>query len=175
MKNIFISIAIAVLTFGCATQLKIETDSDKLYDLSIYNTFSIESLDVIEEPSQISINTILLQRVARSIEQSLTKRGFKKSTEPNMVVRFYIATDREIDRTRNYGSSYAYRRGHFDDPIQRYYQVDKDAITIRFHDAKTDEVVWYAFSRFKRSTGPKEQEEVNALVEEAISSFKVNL
>ena len=173
MKNIFIFIAIVLLTAGCATQLKIETDSDKVYDLTIYNTFSIESFDVIEEPSQISINPILLQRVARSIEQSLAKRGFKKSTEPNMIVRFYIATEREIDRTRNYGSSY--RRGHFDDPIQKYYQVDKDAITIRFHDAKTDEVVWYAFSRFKRSAGPKEQEEVNALIEQAIYSFEVNL
>jgi len=173
MKNTFIISVIILLATGCATQLKIETDTDKVYDLSIYNTFSIESFDVIEEPSQISINPIMLQRVARSIEQSLLKRGFKKSSEPNMIVRFYIATEREIDRTRKYGSSY--RRGHFDDPIERYYQVDKDAITIRFHDAKTDEVVWYAFSRFKRSTGPKEQEEVNALVEEAISSFKVNL
>ena len=173
MKNTFIIGVIILLVTGCATQLKIETDTDKVYDLSIYNTFSIESFDVIEEPSQISINPIMLQRVARSIEQSLLKRGFKKSSEPNMIVRFYIATEREIDRTRNYGSSY--RRGHFDDPIEKYYQVDKDAITIRFHDAKTDEVVWYAFSRFKRSTGPKEQEEVNALVEEAISSFKVNL
>ena len=162
-----------LFTSGCATQLKIETDTDKVYDLSIYNTFSIESFDVIEESSQISINPILLQRVARSIEQSLLKRGFKKSSEPNMIVKFYIATDREIDRTRNYGSSY--RRGYYDDRIQKYYQVDKDAITIRFHDAKTDEVVWYAFSRFKRSTGPKEQEEVNALIEQAISSFQVNL
>ena len=173
MKNTFLISFIILLATGCATQLKIETDTDKVYDLSIYNTFSIESFDVIEEPSQISINPIMLQRVARSIEQSLLKRGFKKSSEPNMIVRFYIATEREIDRTRNYGSSY--RRGYLDDSIERYYQVDKDAITIRFHDAKTDEVVWYAFSRFKRSTGPKEQEEVNALVEEAISSFKVNL
>ena len=173
MKNTFIISVIILLATGCATQLKIETDTDKVYDLSIYNTFSIESFDVIEEPSQISINPILLQRVARSIEKSLQKRGFKKDTKPNMIVRFYIATEREIDRTRNYGSSY--RRGYFDDPIQKYYQVDKDAITIRFHDAKTDEVVWYAFSRFKRSTGPKEQEEVNALIEQAISSFKVTL
>ena len=171
MKNTFIISVIILLATGCATQLKIETDTDKVYDLSIYNTFSIESFDVIEEPSQISINPIMLQRVARSIEQSLLKRGFKKSSEPNMIVRFYIATEREIDRTRNYGSSY--RRGHFDDPIERYYQVDKDAITIRFHDAKTDEVVWYAFSRFKRSTGPKEQEEVNALIEQALSLIHI--
>ena len=45
MKNIFIFIAIVLLTTGCATQLKIETDSDKVYDLTIYNTFSIESFD----------------------------------------------------------------------------------------------------------------------------------
>ena len=173
MKNTFIVSVIILLVTGCATQLKIETDTDTIYDLSIYNTFSIESFEVLKEPSQISINPIMLQRVARSIEKSLLKIGFKKSSEPNMIVRFYIATDREIDRTRNYGSSY--RRGHFDDSINRYYQVDKDAIAIRFHDAKTDEVVWYAFSRFKRSTGPKEQQEVNALIEEAISSFKVNL
>ena len=173
MKNPFILIIILLCISGCATQLKIETDSDKVYDLSSYSTFSIEAFDVAEEPSQISINPILLQRVSRSIEQSLIKRGFKKSSEPNMIVKFYIATDREVDRSRNYGSSY--RRGHFDDPIQRYYQVDKDALTIRFHDAKTDEVVWYAFSRFKRSTGPKEQEEVNALIEQAISSFKTTL
>ena len=171
MKKIFIFIAIVLLTAGCATQLKIETDSDKIYDLSSYGTFSIEAFDVIKEPSQISINPIFLQRVSRSIEQSLVKRGFKKSSEPDMVVRFFIATEREVERSQSYSSWY--RRGYLDDRNQRYYRVDKDALTIRFHDAETDEVVWYAFSRFKRSTGPKEQEEVNALIEQAISSFKV--
>ena len=39
MKNTFIISVIILLTTGCATQLKIETDTDKVYDLSIYNTF----------------------------------------------------------------------------------------------------------------------------------------
>ena len=171
MRKPFILIIILLFIGGCATQLKIESDSDKVYDLSSYSTFSIEAFDVIKEPSQISINPIFLQRVSRSIEQSLVKRGFKKSSEPDMVVRFFIATEREVERSQSYSSWY--RRGYLDDRNQRYYRVDKDALTIRFHDAETDEVVWYAFSRFKRSTGPKEQEEVNALIEQAISSFKV--
>ena len=54
---------------------------------------------------------------------------------------------------------------------QKFYRVDNDALTIRFHDAQTDEVVWYAFSRFKRSQSPKAQEEVDALIDEAISRF----
>ena len=173
MKKPFILIIILLFIGGCATQLKIETDSDKVYDLSSYSTFSIEAFDVIKEPSQISINPILLQRVSRSIEQSLVKRGFKKSSEPDMVVRFFIATEREVERSQSYSSWY--RRGYLDDRNQRYYRVDKDALTIRFHDAETDEVVWYAFSRFNRNKAPKEQEEVNILIEQAISSFKTSL
>ena len=173
MKKPFILIIILLFIGGCATQLKIETDSDKVYDLSSYSTFSIEAFDVIKEPSQISINPIFLQRVSRSIEQSLVKRGFKKSSEPDMVVRFFIATEREVERSQSYSSWY--RRGYLDDRNQRYYRVDKDALTIRFHDAETDEVVWYAFSRFNRTKAPKEQEEVNVLIEQAISSFKASL
>ena len=173
MKKPFILIIILLFIGGCATQLKIESDSDKVYDLSSYSTFSIEAFDVIKEPSQISINPIFLQRVSRSIEQSLVKRGFKKSSEPDMVVRFFIATEREVERSQSYSSWY--RRGYLDDRNQRYYRVDKDALTIRFHDAETDEVVWYAFSRFNRTKAPKEQEEVNVLIEQAISSFKTSL
>ena len=173
MKKPFILIIILLFIGGCATQLKIESDSDKVYDLSSYSTFSIEAFDVIKEPSQISINPIFLQRVSRSIEQSLVKRGFKKSSEPDMVVKFFIATEREVERSQSYSSWY--RRGYLDDRNQRYYRVDKDALTIRFHDAETDEVVWYAFSRFNRTKAPKEQEEVNVLIEQAISSFKTSL
>ena len=173
MRKPFILIIILLFIGGCATQLKIESDSDKVYDLSSYSTFSIEAFDVIKEPSQISINPIFLQRVSRSIEQSLVKRGFKKSSEPDMVVRFFIATEREVERSQSYSSWY--RRGYIDDRNQRYYRVDKDALTIRFHDAETDEVVWYAFSRFNRNKAPKEQEEVNILIEQAISSFKTSL
>ena len=173
MRKPFILIIILLFIGGCATQLKIESDSDKVYDLSSYSTFSIEAFDVIKEPSQISINPIFLQRVSRSIEQSLVKRGCKKSSEPDMVVRFFIATEREVERSQSYSSWY--RRGYLDDRNQRYYRVDKDALTIRFHDAETDEVVWYAFSRFNRNKAPKEQEEVNILIEQAISSFKTSL
>ena len=173
MRKPFILIIILLFIGGCATQLKIESDSDKVYDLSSYSTFSIEAFDVIKEPSQISINPIFLQRVSRSIEQSLVKRGFKKSSEPDMVVRFFIATEREVERSQSYSSWY--RRGYLDDRNQRYYRVDKDALTIRFHDAETDEVVWYAFSRFNRNRAPKEQEEVNIFIEQAISSFKTSL
>ena len=162
--------SVCLFVFGCSIQLNIDTDSDYTYNLSSYKSFSIEASDLKEQPSQISINPILLQRTSRAIEQSLTKRGFNKSSEPDMIVRFFITTEREVERSRSYSSWY--RRGYFDDGDQRFYRVDKDSLTIRFHDFKTNEVIWYAFSRFNRSQTPKGQEEVNILVEEAISRFK---
>ena len=155
---------------GCSIQLNIDTDSDHTYNLSSYKSFSIEASDLKEQPSQVSINPILLQRTSRAIEQSLTKRGFNKSSEPDMIVRFFITTEREVERSRSYSSWY--RRGYFNDGDQRFYRVDKDSLTIRFHDSKTNEVIWYAFSRFNRAQTPKVQEEVNILVEQAISRFK---
>ena len=169
MRNLIVVITTIVTILGCTTQMRIDSDSDNTYDLSSYKSFSIEDPDLEANPSQISINPILLQRLHRSIEKKLIKLGFEKSSEPDMVVKFFLATDREVERSRSYGSWY--RRGYFDDTDQRYYRVDKDALTIRFHDAKSEEVVWYAFSRFNRSQTPENQENVDALVEEAIARF----
>ena len=58
---------------------------------------------------------------------------------------------------------------------EKYYRVDKDSLSIRFHDAETNEVIWYAFSRFSRAQAPKTQEEVDKLVRQAISKFNPGL
>ena len=170
MKKFLLPLFLIFFAMGCTTQLKIDTDADDTYKLSSYKSFTVEAPELKKQPSQISINPIFLQRVSRSIEQNLEKRGFLQSSEPDMIVRFFIATEREVDRSRSYGSG-GYRRGYLDDTEQKFYRVDNDALTIRFHDAQTDEVVWYAFSRFKRSQSPKAQEEVDALIDEAISRF----
>ena len=169
MKKLLLPTLVFIFISGCAIQPKIDTDTDRTYSLSSYKSFSLESLEMEDEPSQISVNPILLQRVSRSIEQKLITRGFTKSSNPDMIVRFSVATEREVDRS--YSSGTWYRRGYFDDRDEKYYRVDKDSLSIRFHDAKTNEVIWYAFSRFSRAQAPKTQEEVDNLVRQAISKF----
>ena len=44
-------------------------------------------------------------------------------------------------------------------------------ISIRFHDTKTDDVVWYAFTRFKRASDKYDQAGVDSLVQEVLTSF----
>ena len=169
VKNIILLLAISLMA-ACASSPYIQTDSDLNYDLSLYKSFKVESPNIESTPELISLNPILIQRINRAIDTSLTEKGLKSSENADLVVRFYIGTKREVDRSSDLGS-YGYYGRYFDGRDQRYIRSDKDEISIRFHDANSDEVVWYAFTRFKRSNNQSDQEAINNLIKEAVSDF----
>ena len=168
-RNLLLIIVLSLMA-SCASSPYIQTDSDRNYDLSSYKSFKVESPNVETTPELISINPILIQRIGRAVEYSLEEKGLISSDKPDLVVRFYLGTKREVDRSSDLGS-YGYYGRYFETRDQRYIRSDKDEISIRFHDAKSDEVVWYAFTRFKRSNNQNDQESINKLIQEAISSF----
>jgi len=169
IRNAFLLLALSLMA-ACASSPYIQTDSDGNYDLSSYKSFKVISPDIEDTPELISINPILIQRIDRAIESSLEEKGLKTSEKPDLVIRFYLGTKREIDRSSDLGS-YGYYGRNFDSRDQRYIRSDKDEISIRFHDTKSDEVVWYAFTRFKRSSNQNDQEAINILIKEAVSGF----
>ena len=169
IRNIILLLALSLMA-ACASSPYIQTDSDSSYDLSSYKSFKVQLPDIEDTPELISINPILIQRIDRAIGSSLEDKGLKDSEKPDLVIRFYLGTKREIDRSSDLGS-YGYYGRYFDSRDQRYIRSDKDEISIRFHDAKSDEVVWYAFTRFKRSNNQNDQEAINLLIKEAISGF----
>ena len=169
IKKALLLFAMTLIT-ACASSPYIQTDSDQNYNLSAYKTFKVESPDLDSTTELISINPILIQRIDRAIESSLEDKGLKVSEKPDLVIRFYLGTKREIDRSSDLGS-YGYYGRYFDSRDQRYIRSDKDEISIRFHDTKSDEVVWYAFTRFKRSNNQNDQEAINLLIRDAISDF----
>ena len=170
IRNVFL-ISVLCLMVACASSPYIQTDSDGNYDLSSYKSFKVKSPDIEDTPELISINPILIQRIGRAIETSLENKGLKLSENPDLVVRFYLGTKREVDRSSDIGS-YGYYGRYFDSRDQRYIRSDKDEVSIRFHDAKSDEVIWYAFTRFRRSNNQNDQEAINKLIQEAVSDFK---
>ena len=138
--KISISVAFLSLLTSCASSLVVQSDSDSQYDLSALKTYSIVTPTLDDQEEMISINPILIQRIDRAIESSLEDKGLKGSEKPDLVIRFYLGTKREIDRSSDLGS-YGYYGRYFDSRDQRYIRSDKDEISIRFHDAKSDEVV----------------------------------
>jgi hypothetical protein len=166
-----LSISVIVTLVACASQPRIETDKDIEYDLSSYQSFKIEEPELTNSPSQIGLNPILVQRVERAIKSRLEAKGLKESEEADMVVRFFIGTNREVDRSTDVGGRGFYNDRYWNSRNQKILKVDKDEIAIRFHDKETDDVIWYAFSRFNRSLKMKDQDAINSLIEKAILNF----
>ena len=168
IKNTFLILVISIIT-ACASSPYIQIDSDINYDLSSYKSYMVESPNLESSSESISINPILIQRIARSIDSSLETKGLNSSETPDLIVRFFLGTKREVDRSSDFGG-FGYN-GRYNSRDQRYIRSDKDEISIRFHDAKSNEVVWYAFTRVKRSSNQSDQESINLLIEEALSNF----
>lgn len=156
---------------ACASSLSVQSDFDTQYDLSSYKTFSVITPSLEEQEDEISINPILIQRIARSIESNLLDKGLSLSDDSEVSVRFYLGSKREIERSSDLGgfSYYSYR--YFDSRDQRYIRSDNDEIAIRVYDNETGDVIWYAFTRLKRPSEQYNQSSVDSLVGEILSSF----
>ena len=162
-----------ILITACSSLPKIESDFDKNYDLSSYKTYSIEEPELKDLPSQISLNPILIQRIKRAIDSNLTSSGLFYSSDPDLVIRFFIGTAREINRSYDMDPGFYGRR--YSGADQRFTRVDRDGISLRFHDSKTNEVIWYAFSRFNRSKSINDQLEIDKFMDRMISKFLSDL
>jgi len=171
LKSKIFPLLLLVGLTSCASSLVVQSDSDNEYELSKYKTYSIISPSLDDKGELISINPILIQRISRSLDSGLIEKGLTKSNESDLVVRFFLGTQREIERSTDLGGFGYYGHRYFDSRDQRYVRSEKDEISIRFHDAKTNDVVWYAFTRFKRPSDQYDQVGINSLIAEVISSF----
>ena len=156
---------------SCASTLSVQSDSDSQYDLSSYKSYAIISPTLDDQDEMISINPILIQRISRALDSALDQKGLIKSDQSDLTVKFYIGTKREIERSTDLGGYGYYGYRYLDSRDQRYIRSEKDEISIRFHDTKTDDVVWYAFTRFKRSSDQYDQAGVDSLINEVLSNF----
>ncbi len=174
MKSIKILFPFTLLILfltSCANSLTIQSDFDSQYDLTSYKTYTITSPSLGEQDEMISINPILIQRISRSLDSALTQKGLNQSDEAELTVKFFIGTKREIERSTDLGGYGYYGYRYLDSRDQRYIRSEKDEISIRFHDTKTNDVVWYAFTRFKRPSDQYDQVGVDSLIQEVLSNF----
>lgn len=171
INKILVVSCFSILISSCATSLSVQSDSDSKYDLSSYKTYSIISPTLDGQDEMIDINPILAQRISRSIDSVLTQKGLKQSDKADMTVKFFIGSKREIERSTDLGGYGYYGYRYLDSRDQRYIRSDKDEISIRFHDKKTNDVIWYAFTRLKRANNQNDQASVDSLIQEVLSNF----
>ena len=79
--KVFLVACLFLVLSACASSLAVQSDFDSKYNLSSYKTFSVISPSLADQEEEISINPILIQRIARSIESNLSNKGLCKSED----------------------------------------------------------------------------------------------
>ena len=118
--KVFLVACLFLVLSACASSLAVQSDFDSQYNLSSYKTFSVISPSLADQEEEISINPILIQRIARSIESTLSNKGLSISEDSQLSVRFYLGSKREIERSTVLGGYGFYSYRYFDSRDQRY-------------------------------------------------------
>ncbi|KXF80478.1 DUF4136 domain-containing protein [Enterovibrio coralii] len=163
----FIPFLFSILLAGCANN--VYTDLNQQYPFS-----QIETYDVSLPPSSkpISLDD---ERVKTALIQSLDARDLTEvASNPNVTIRYYIATKTEqIAYGPSFSFGYGYRNFGFgyDTPV-RIDERDYGQLVIEMIDPKTNTVIWKAMSRQKLTENMSSKKKQELIVEQVDEMLK---
>ena len=103
-------------------------------------------------------------------------KGFKKSTNPDVLVSIYAKSRRKIDvySRRSYSSFYWYPSYYYGRDRLRITNYTEGTLFIDFIDTKQRKMIWQGIGsgalRFK--TGPKKEERIQLFVKEILNHYQ---
>lgn len=174
--NVLLGILLFVTLVGCSS-ISTNTDYDPTVDFSKYKTYQWFSGEM-PEGEVLSQNPLIKKRVANSVENSLSAKGFTKGTEDNfdfVVIIHAGSKERMQVNSYNYGG-YGYGRygrgwGGSSTTSVNYY--DETTLIIDIIDSKTKELAWRG-----TATGvvrkAEDQAEAQANVDEVVNKIMLD-
>lgn len=133
--------SIMLLVTSCSS-VKVATDYDDAVDFNQYQSFAFYKPGI----DKAEISDLDKKRILRAIETELTKQGFTKSSNPDMLVSIFTKTNTNVDIYRNnFGYGYGwgwtpyYWRGAGRETVST---STEGTLYIDLIDAQKKELVW---------------------------------
>lgn len=98
IKPIFTLLFLGLLLGSCSS-VRVATDYDQSANFKDYNTFAFFKPGIDEA----EISDLDKKRILRAIESELLSKGFKKSTNPNLLVSIFTTAQQRVDVYNNNG------------------------------------------------------------------------
>ena len=166
---------------GCASSPKILADYDPGTDFGAYNTW-----DFIEDagPDYDGYESLFSQYMMEAIEIEMNKRGYTRSTTPDVFLNFnaMVRDKTKVTQTPSMGPPmgmggyYGYRGGYYDPwggygygTDTRVSQYTEGTFNIDIVDAKKNQLVWEAVVVGKITD--KDRENLRQVVMEGVPKF----
>jgi hypothetical protein len=172
---------IAASFTGCASSPKVLADYDRANDFGAYNTW-----DFIEDagPDYDGYESLFSQHMMEAIEIEMDKRGYTRSTNPDIFLNFnaYVQDKTKITQSPSMGSPmgmggyYGYRGGYYDPwggygygTETRVSQYTEGTFNIDIIDAGKTQLVWEAVVVGKVTE--KDRDNLRQVVMEGVPKF----
>jgi len=139
-------IGIAILLTGCSSSTKVYTNEDPTVDFGKYKTFAFQSNLGTDGDRYASLAS---QYLKTATVREMEARGYKESSNPDMIVNFNIQTEEKIRTTQTptaSGGYYGYRGygawGGYGGYETRVTQYTEGTVNVDLVDAKKSQLVW---------------------------------
>lgn len=154
--RLFVTLLFFAIAAGCASKPNIIGDYDRANDFGAYQTWNF-----IEDagPDYEGYESLFSQYMMEAIEIEMNKRGYTKSSNPDILLNFnaYIQDKTKVTQTPSMGPPmgmggyYGYRGGYYGawggygyGTETRVSQYEEGTFNIDIVDAKKQQLVWEA-------------------------------
>lgn len=177
MKRFKLIISILVLIGGlssCAS-VQVNTDYDEAVDFDQYKSYAFYKPGI----DSANISDLDKRRILRAIDSSMTKKGFKKSNDPDMLISIFTDAQENVNVHRNY-----YGWGYYDPwywgygpyyggAYNRAYTTTEGILYIDVIDAAEDQLIWQGIGTGKLELKDRDEkiERINKIVKEILTRY----
>jgi hypothetical protein len=161
---------LALLLFGCASAVEVNSDYDQHYDFSSLRTFGF-----LPVPESAGLNQLDADRVSDAVEAELTPKGYAASTDADFAVAMHFGKQQKTDIESwgyGWGAGPGWRGmgvGGVD-----FYQYDEGTLVLDMVDMKEKKLIWRGSGMGILSDSPGMQERtdaINKVVKDILAQF----
>jgi hypothetical protein len=170
------------LIIGCST-VKVHNDYDPGVDFSTLKSFAWMEKPNPNEAPTIAENTLLTDRIERSVDAALAAKGLRKvpRAEADFLISQHIGVQQKLQvDTTQFGYGYGFGYGAWGGPIGGYpsqttvSQYEEGTLMIDFVNPESTSLIWRGTgqSRLRRASSPEDREKlIRSAVDQILGQF----
>ncbi|MEN9337649.1 MAG: hypothetical protein RLZZ500_2636 [Bacteroidota bacterium] len=141
MKKLFLFSAVLALFLTSCSAVHVNADYDQNVKFDQFKTYAYQK-SVIDKAE---ISDLDKRRILRSIDETMSAKGFTKSDTPDVLVSFFTKEKEQVNVYNNnwgFGWGWGWNPWMWGGGYNSTYRYTEGVLTINIVDAKTKELIW---------------------------------
>ena len=176
MQRLLQTTALVLLLAACASGPRIATQTNPAADFSRMGTYHF--MQPLGTDRANGVQTPLSNVLRQAMSREMSKRGFQRSDNPDLLVNFFVNTEQrlQVRQVPTAGSFHGYRRnryrtwGSYRTDVREY---TRGTLAIDLVDARQNMLAWegIAQQRLGRNAAGLSQEQADEVISQVMAEF----